>query len=265
MPYKLVVCIKQVPDPKFISKIRISPETKTIVREGVPAVINPLDKHALEEALRMREQHGGKVTVISMGPLQAEDACREALAMGADRAILITDRRLAGSDTLATALALSKAVRKLGDFDLVFCGAETVDGGTGQVPPQLAEFLDVPHVTRVFSIALRGREAEVKASLEYGYRRILLKLPAVISVTREINVPRIPSVSGILRAHQIPVEKWTIEDISLSEDEVGLKGSPTMVSEVYEIKVKRRREVFKGPPDEAARWLLEKITSVLGG
>ncbi|RLG52352.1 MAG: electron transfer flavoprotein subunit beta [Thermoproteota archaeon] len=265
VPYELVVCIKQVPDPRFISRIRINPETKTIIREGVPAVINPLDKHALEEALRIREQHGGRVTVVSMGPLQAEDACKEALAMGADRAVLITDRRLAGSDTLATALALSKAIRRIGGFDLVLCGAETVDGSTGQVPPQLAEFLGVPHVTRVFSLALKGREAEAKAALEYGYRRVLLRLPAVVSVIREINEPRIPSVSGILRAHQIPVEKWTIEDIGLSEDEAGIKGSPTIVSDVYEIEVRRKREVFQGPPEEAARWLFERIVSVLGG
>jgi len=258
--FQIVVCIKQVPDPRYLSKIAIDPVTKTIRRENVPAVINPLDKNALEEALRIRERFGGKVVAISMGPPQAERVCRDALAMGADEAILLCDKALAGSDTLATAYALSLAIKKLGNFDMIFCGNETVDGSTAQVPPQLAEFLEVPHVTRVRKIiSVNGSEMIVERTIEYGYMKVKVKLPAVIAVTKDINEPRLPTVSAILKCYKKEIVKWTASDIGASPQYIGLEGSPTKVTDVFSPEVKRRREIFEGTVDEEIEWLIEKL------
>jgi len=258
--FQIIVCIKQVPDPRYLSKITIDPITKTIRRENIPAVMNPLDKNALEEAIRIREQFGGKVITISMGPPQAERVCRDALAMGVDEAILLCDRILAGSDTLATAYALSLAIKKLGNFDIVFCGNETVDGSTAQVPPQLAEFLKVPHVTRVRKImSIDGNEMVVERTIEYGYMKVKVKLPAVIAVTKEINEPRLPTVSAILKCYKKGIIKWTASDIGASPRSVGLEGSPTKVTDVFSPEVKRKREIFEGPVDKEVEWLIEKL------
>ena len=259
MNLNIIVCIKQVPDPREFSKITIDPVRKTIVREGIPSIINPLDKNALEEALRIREKYGGKVVVLSMGPPQALEACREALAFGADEAVLLCDKLLAGSDTLATAYALSKAVRRLEPYSLILCGNETVDGGTGQVPPQLAEFLGIPHVTRVRRIKLIDNEAIVESMMEYGYRIVKVKLPAVLAVVREINTPRTLSVFGIVSASSKKISQWCVSDIEADVSMVGLEGSPTRVTDVFTPEVKRRCEVFKGPVEDAVRQALRKL------
>lgn len=258
----IIVCIKQVPDPKEFSKITIDPVRKTIVREGIPSIINPLDKNALEEALRIREKYGGKVIVLSMGPPQALEACKEALAFGADEAILLCDRLLAGSDTLATAYALSKAIRKLEPYSLILCGNETVDGSTGQVPPQLAEFLGIPHVTRVRGIKIIDDEAIVESMMEYGYRIVKVKLPAVLAVVKEINTPRILSVFGIISASSKKIIQWCVSDIEADIDMIGLEGSPTRVTDVFTPEVKRRCEVFRGPVEEAVRKAVRRLHEI---
>lgn len=259
-PLEIVVCIKQVPDPRHLSKIIVDPATMTIRREGIPAVINPLDEHALEEGLRIRDRCGGKVTVLSMGPRQAERACREALAMGADEAILLCDGKLAGSDTLATAYALSQAVKKLGVFDLILCGNETVDGSTAQVPAQLADFLGIPHVTRVNKIEFIGEERlRVERTIEYGRMIIEVELRSVLAVTRRINTPRLPTAQGISRGYEREVRVWTAADIEADEERIGLGGSPTKVIEVFTPDIGRRGEILRGTPEEAARSLVERL------
>lgn len=260
-PLNIIVCIKQVPDPREFSKITIDPVRKTIVREGIPSIINPLDRHALEEALRIRERYGGRVVVLSMGPPQALEACREALAFGADEAVLLCDRLLAGSDTLATAYALSKAIRKLEPYSLILCGNETVDGGTSQVPPQLAEFLDLPHVTRVRRIELIDDERIiVESALEYGYRVVEVKPPAVLAVIKEINTPRILSVFGIVTAASRKISQWCTLDIEADTGMIGLEGSPTRVTDVFTPETKRRCEVFKGP--DAVKQAIRRLREI---
>lgn len=256
----VIVCIKQVPDPQQLSKITIDPVRKTIRREDVPAVINPLDKHALEEGLRIRDRYGGKVTVVSMGPPQAEVACREALAMGADEAILLCDRAFAGADTLSTSYSLSLAIKTVGVFNMILCGNETVDGSTGQVPPQLADFLDIPHVTRARRIEFTDEGmARVKRSMEYGYMVVEVTLPAVIAVTKEINIPRIPTVSGILEAHQREVKVWTARDIEAEEGKIGLAGSPTQVVDMFSPEIGRKGEMLRGAPEEVVKLLIQRL------
>lgn len=259
----IIVCIKQVPDPKEFSKITIDPVKKTIIREGIPSIINPLDRHALEEALRIKEKHGGKVVVLSMGPPQALEACKEALAFGADEAVLLCDRLLAGSDTLATAYALSKAIKKLEPYNLILCGNETVDGSTSQVPPQLAEFLELPHVTRVRKIELIDNgKAIVESALEYGYRVVEVKLPAVLAVIKEINTPRILSVFGIVTAASKKISQWCTPDIEANTSMIGLEGSPTKVTDVFTPEIKRRCEVFKGPVEDAVKQAIRRLHEI---
>lgn len=255
----IIICIKQVPDPQHLSKIKIDPETKTIRREGIPAVLNPNDRNAIEEALRIQEKLGWNTIAISMGPPQAEEALRQALAMGVNEAILLCDKRFAGADTLATAITLAKAVTKIGDYKLILCGQETVDGSTGQVPPQIAEFLDLPHATRVKKIQLNTNEVLVESQIEYGTLKISMQLPAVISVTREINTPRIPPIKGILRACRQTITYWTLKDLNLDEEEVGLKGSPTQVTQVFTPKIERMGIIIKGSPEKAAKKLVEQL------
>jgi len=256
----VIVCIKQVPDPQHLSKITIDPISKTIRREDVPAVINPLDKHALEEGLRIRDKYGGRVIVLSMCPPQAELACREALAMGADEAILLCDRAFAGADTLSTSYSLSLAIKRIGGFNMILCGNETVDGSTGQVPPQLADFLNVPHVTRARKIEFTNEGmVRVERSIEYGYMVVEVTLPAVIAVTKEINVPRIPTVSGILEAHQREVKVWTAKDIEAEEEKIGLAGSPTQVVDIFSPEIGRKGEILKGEPEEVVKLLVQRL------
>ncbi|MHC1579668.1 MAG: electron transfer flavoprotein subunit beta/FixA family protein [Candidatus Alkanophagales archaeon] len=259
---RLVVCVKQVPDPKHFHEITLDEETKRIRREGIPAVVNPPDENAIEEALRLRERYGGTVVAVSMGPPQAASALRKALAMGADGAVLLSDEAFAGADALATALTLAKGIKKLGGFDLVLCGAESADGGTSQVPPTLAEFLGVPHavfVREIEHLDVRRREMVVRRELEGGYMRVRLKMPAVISVTSEINTPRLPPAVRIMEAARKEVEVWNAETLGIKREEVGLRGSPTRVLEVFKPEVKRRRVVLKGDAEEVVRKAIELL------
>lgn len=254
MGLEILVCIKQVPHPDHFSEIRLDAGSGRIIREGVPAIINPLDRNALEEGLRVKEKFSGRVTGISMGPLQAKRALEEALAMGVDRGILLCDTAFAGADTLATANALFYAIRKLGGFDLVLCGNETVDSGTGQVGPQLAELLDIPHVSGVQEVCFSDEKTlDVRRALEYGYMKLRLRLPALLCVTRDINKPRLPTVQSIMEVAHKQMVIWKAKDIGASPESIGLKGSPTCAIGVYEHNAGRRCEIMQGSTEEKVR------------
>lgn len=254
----ILVLIKQVPDT---NEVRIDPVTKTLIREGVPSIINPDDKNALEEAIRIREKVGGKVTVISMGPTQAEVALREALAMGADEAYLLTDRAFAGADTYATAKALSKAIEKF-QYDIVFCGRQAIDGDTAQVGPQIAEQLDIPQVTYVRKVEIEGDKLIVERALEDGYEIIEVKTPVLLTAIKELNVPRYPSIKGIFNAYnKKEVKILTADDLEVDKNELGLKGSPTKVVATSTPNTERAGEIFTGNIKEAVQNLAERLNS----
>ncbi|MFC1974620.1 electron transfer flavoprotein subunit beta/FixA family protein [Chloroflexota bacterium] len=260
MPLDIVVCIKQVPDPEHFSEITLDPVSQVIRREGIPSIINPLDKHALEEGLRIRERFSGKVTAISMGPPQVREALEETLAMGVDDAVLLCDRAFAGADTLATAYVLAAGVQKLGRFDLILCGNETVDGATGQVGPQLAELLDIPHVTYVNEVEFIDEGALIaRQALEHGYLKVQVKLPALIAVTKEINQFRLPTVLAIMKAAGREIRTWGCDDTEVERDTIGLGGSPTQVVGVFEHKFKRRGEILEGSPEEVAKKAITRL------
>ena len=203
----IVVLIKQVPDT---TDVKIDPKTGTLIREGVPSIINPDDKHAIEEALQLKEKFGGKVTVISMGPPQAVDALRESKAMGVDDNILLSDRAFAGADTWATSYTLAAAIKKVGEYDIIICGRQAIDGDTAQVGPQVAECLDLPQITYVRKIDIEGKKLTAERALEDGFERIETQLPALITVIKDLNKPRYPSVRGIVEAcREAEYPVWT--------------------------------------------------------
>ncbi|MDP7422982.1 MAG: electron transfer flavoprotein subunit beta/FixA family protein [bacterium] len=246
---RIVVPVKQVPDT---TDVRIDASKGTLVREGVPSILNPDDKHALEEALRLKETAGGEVIVISMGPPQAEEVLREALAMGADRAILLSDQAFAGADTLATAYTLSRALRHLGQFDLIMCGLQAIDGDTAQVGPQLAEFLDIPQVTYARKIELDKGKLTVERRVEQGVEVLECQLPALVTAIAELNDPRFPRVSGVLEAFQKDVEVWGSDTLETEDIRIGLIGSPTRVVKTFSPQRPEHTEPVKGPPKELA-------------
>ncbi|WP_371367854.1 Caffeyl-CoA reductase-Etf complex subunit CarD [Sporomusa rhizae] len=228
---EIVVCIKQVPDT---TEVKIDPVTNTLIRQGVPSIVNPFDKNAVEAALQLKEKHGGKVTVISMGPPQAKDALKECLAMGADAAVLISDRAFGGADTLATSYALAAAIRKLGKVDIIFCGKQAIDGDTGQVGSETAEHLGIAQVTYVSKMDVDSDTAKVEREHEEGYEIIEVKLPVLVSVIKSAEYePRFPSVRGTMKANRAEIPVWTAADVQADEEKIGLKGSPTKVSKIF--------------------------------
>ncbi len=252
----IIVCIKQVPDT---TEVKINPETNTLVREGVPSVVNPFDENALEEALRLRKKHGGKVTVITMGPPQAASALRHCIAMGADEAILISDRAFAGSDTWATSHALSCAIKKIGNYDLIFCGKQAIDGDTAQVGPGIAEWLGIPQVTFVVKVEVNDGTIRAERLLEERNEIVETKLPAVVTVVKQINEPRYPSLKGQMRAKKAEIKTWTAKDIEADENNIGQKGSPTWVVKIFTPPPKSGGEVIHGEPHEAVHSLATKL------
>ena len=256
----IVACIKQVPDP---SQARIDRETGLVIREGVDKIINPYDLHALEEALRLREEKGGKVTVLSMGPPSADQVLRDAIAMGADEGILLSHRRFAGSDTLATSYTLARAVAKLEDVDLVICGKQAVDGDTAQVGPGLAANLNIPHITQVRKIReLTEDKLAAERLTDRGYEVVEVSLPAVITVVKELNEPRIPGLRGMMQAKKAEIPVWGPDDIEAEADRIGLKGSPTQVWRTFEPERQRRGEMLEGTPREQAAALWQRLRSL---
>ncbi len=257
MSLNIVVCIKQVPDPEHFDRITLDPATGAIRREGIPSITNPLDRHAVEEALRIREGWGGQVSVITMGPPPARKSLEDALAMGADRGAILCDPTFAGADSLATAHVLSVGIGALGPFDLILCGNESVDGATGQVTPQLAEFLDIPHVTRARKITLTDeRTALVERAVESGYLQVEVRLPAAISVLKGINRYRLPTAMGIMAAADREIIEW---GCSVCEPFGGTMESPTKVVEVFESSLKRKVTMLTGTPEDTARELLRRL------
>ena len=254
MSLDIVVCIKQVPDPQHFSKITLDPVKQTIRREGIPAIMNPLDRHAVEEALRLREKYGGKITAITMGPPQAAEILQDACAMGVNDVIMLSDRVFAGADSLATVYPLAAAIQKIGKFDLVICGNESVDGATQQVGPQLAELLGIPHVTYVNKIEnFTAGSMTVNRVIEQGYLKIHLQLPALITVVKEINKYRLPTVMSIMEATCREITVWSNNDIHVDGEKIGLDGSPTNVFGVFEQKSTRKRNMLEGTPEEVAK------------
>lgn len=252
--FKIAVCIKQVP---ATTEVKFDPETNTLIREGVESQINPFDLYALEEAVRVKErlQEQGEeavVTAISMGPPQAEEALREAISLGADEAILLSDRAFRGADTWATSYALAKALMKI-EPDLVFCGMQAIDGDTGQVGPGIAVHMDyaqAPYVAKIES--LDKRKIVVKRLLENGYEVCSVRLPAVLTVVKEINEPRTPSLRGKMNAKKAQIPVWTAADIDAPADKIGLQGSPTQVVKVFSPPHREGGEKYQGESDELA-------------
>jgi electron transfer flavoprotein beta subunit len=225
-----VVCVKHVPETTEVS---VDPETKALVRDGVKHVINPFDENAVEAALQLRDEHGGKVTVITMGPPQAEESLRHALAMGADEAILLTDPASRGSDTLATSYTLAQMVRKLDGFHMVLCGKQAIDGDTGQVGPGLAERLGVPQVTLAISLEIVDGTLRARRVLDDFFEVVEVRLPAVVTVVKQINEPRRPSMRNVLKAKRAEIATWSLADLEADASQTGFDGSPTQVIEVW--------------------------------
>jgi electron transfer flavoprotein beta subunit len=256
----IIVCVKAVPDPKEACNIKIDPDTKTLMRCDVPFVINPLDKNAMEAAIQLKEQEDAHITVLSMGPPDAGNIVKECLALGADQGYLLSDPAFGGADAYATALTLAKGIEKVGACDVVLCGMASSDGATEWVGPEMATFLNMPVVTMVKEIVDWGPEAwQVKASLENGYRLVKVKLPAVLTVTRDLNAPRTLSFSGIIKARKKEITQWGIEDLGVPAETLGLKGSPTVVSNLSTTESKREVEMIAGTREEKAEQLVQKL------
>jgi len=241
---KIVVCIKQVPDT---ASVTINQKTGTMEREGVPAMVNPYDLYAVEEALKVKEAHNGTVAALSMGPPQVQEALREVISMGVDEGYLLTDREFAGADTLATSYTLAKGLEKIGEYDLIFCGKQAVDGDTAQVGPELAEHLGLPFVGFVRRIReIRPGFVCAERMTDEGADVVESPLPAVISVVKEINEPRLPSLRGKMKAKKFEAPQWTAADIGAAAARIGLKGSPTWVARSFSPEPRKGGEMIEG-------------------
>lgn len=258
MAYKIIVCAKQVPDT---NEVRIDPVRNTLVREGVPSILNHDDANALEAALAIKDQYPGThITVLTMGPPQAKDLLIECLAMGADKGILVSDRALGGSDTWATSNALAAAVRKLGGFDILFAGRQAIDGDTAQVGPQLAEKLDLPQVTYVKEIAMEGDLITVKRALEDGYEVVRIKTPCMLTAIKELNAPRYMSIAGIYDAVKAEIPVWGAKELGVDLTTVGLDASPTNVFRSFTPAPKGKGMILECDCErDTARALIEKL------
>jgi len=255
----IIVCIKQVPDT---AEIKINPETNTPMREGVPSIINPFDLHAIEAGLQIKDSIGGRVTVLSMGPPQAEDALREAISMGADEAVLLTDRVFAGSDTWATSYTLAKAIDKLG-ADIIFCGKQAIDGDTAQVGPETAEFLNIPHIAYVRKIEeIKDNYIRVQRLMDEGYDIVESSIPVLLTVVKELNEPRFPSLKGKMAAKKAEIKKMGMTEIGADEDSLGLKGSPTQVKNIFAPERKTERKMLEGTSEEQVNALVNELRKI---
>ncbi len=253
---KIVVCVKQVPDT---AEVRINPETNTLIRDGVQSIINPYDMHAVEAGLQIREKVGGTVTVVTMGPPQAEAALRETISMGVDNAVLLTDRAFAGSDTWATAYALSKAIEYLG-ADVILCGKQAIDGDTAQVGPEIAEFLDIPHIAYIRKIDdIQNDRIVVQRLMDDGFDVLESSLPVLMTVVRELNVPRMPSLKGKMAAKKAEIRKLSAADIKADENKLGLKGSPTQVRNIFAPDTKKDRKMVDGTAVEKVEAIVKEL------
>jgi electron transfer flavoprotein beta subunit len=256
----IFVLVKPVPDPSCYDRIEIDPAKGVLSREGMPAVLNPADKHALEAALALREKHGGRVALVSMAPESASETLREGLAMGADEAFLLCDRAFAGSDSLSTSRVLAAGIRKAGPFDLVLAGNESADGGTAHVPSQVGELLGVAHLANVIRLEVgAGGSVVARTRIENGHLEVEGSLPMVVGVRREINTPRYTSLMGVLAAQGRPVHVWGAADLGVSPSEIGMEGSAMRPGRLSRPEFRRRGERLEGSPEDAVR----RIVSIL--
>lgn len=254
---RIAVCVKQVPDT---TEVRIDPVKGTLIREGVPSILNPDDANALEAALKIKEENEGtEVIVITMGPPQAEDMLRECLAMGADDAYLLSDRAFGGADTCATSTTIAAGIKKLGNIDLVLAGRQAIDGDTAQVGPQVAFRLGLPVVTYVEDIKIEGDKAIVKRMLEDGYEVIEAQMPCLLTAVKELNVPRYMTVGGVFNAYKKDITVWNHEDVALDPKDCGLNASPTQVFRSFTPPQKGKGEMMSGTPAEMAKAVVNKL------
>ena|SRR3989338_6749669 len=260
----IIVCIKQVPDT---TDVKIDPETNTLIRSGVQSIINPFDMYAIEEGIRLKERFGGKVSVVTMGPPQAEAALRESISLGVDEAILISDRLFAGSDTWATSYTLSKAIRKIDSYDIVICGKQAIDGDTAQVGPGISAHLDIPQITYVKKIEEMSllppdaRFIRAERMTEEGYEIIESPLPCLITVVKEINEPRLPSLKGKMKAKKAEIKKWEAKDLEVDPALLGLNGSPTKVVRIFTPPPRKGGQILKGDAKEVSKALVDLLKS----
>ncbi len=263
---RIVVCIKQVPDT---TQVRIDPETNTLVREGIPAIINPFDMHAIEAGVQLKERYGGTVAMVCMGPPQAAEALQKALSYGADEGVLCSDRALVGSDTLATSAALAGAIRKLDEkqkVDLVLCGKQTIDGDTAQVGPGIATrlgFSQISYVGRIESVDLEKRTVRARRVLEGAEEVVDAPLPALLTVLKEIGEPRYASLPAVIQGLRTTIPVWGASNMGVTSDEVGLAGSPTQVRRIFAPPVRERGEILTGDgnSDRVASQLIERLVA----
>ena len=252
----IVVCIKQVPNT---NEVKLDPVTGTLIRDGVPSIINPDDKAGLEAALRLKDATGAHVTVVSMGPPQADAVLREAMAMGADDAVLVTDRAVGGADTLATSTTIAAALKKI-PYDLIITGRQAIDGDTAQVGPQIAEHLYIPNVSYAEEIQVEGDTVTVKRQYEDRYHVVKVKMPCLITALSELNQPRYMTPGGIFDAYrEKQVTVWGLNDIEVDTDKIGLKGSPTRVFKSFPKSLKAAGTVVQLDAEDAADYMLEKL------
>jgi len=253
----IIVLVKQVPDT---AEVKINRETNTLIRDGVPSIINPYDRYAIEEALRLREKHGGKVTAVTMGPPQAVEALKETVSLGVDDVVLLSDRAFAGADTWATSYALSQGIRKVGEYDLVIAGKQAIDGDTAQVGPETADMLGIPFVAYIRKIEqIEGRKMIAERLMDEGYDVVETSLPALITVVKEINEPRVPSLKGKMKAKNLKVTAWTAKDIGADEEKIGLKGSPTQVVRIFPPAPRGQREILSGSIEDQVATVAKKL------
>ena len=256
---EIIVLVKQVPDT---TEVKLDRKTGNLIREGVPSIINPDDRMALECALRLKDSLKARITVLSMGPPQAIDAVTEAMGMGADAGILLTDKAFAGADTWATSTTLSRAIEKLDTFDLILCGRQAIDGDTAQTGPQIAAYLGLPQLTRVCEIEeVKDQRIVVRRHTETGYERLSARLPALLTITRLPAPVRYPRTANLLEAcrEEAPIEIWNAADIGCRVDEIGLSGSLTQVVRTFSPKTRREGEILEGDIPEVAAQLVARM------
>ncbi len=254
---RFIVCIKQVPDT---TDIKIDPVTNTLVREGVESILNPFDTYAIEEAVRLKEEHGGTVVAISMGPPQVEAALREAVSLGVDEIYLLSDRKFAGADTWATSYTLAAAIKHLGEYNLILTGQQAIDGDTAQVGPGIAAHLDIPQTCFVRKIeSFSEGKVRLQRLMEEGVDTLEMELPGLITVVREINNPRLPSLRGKRQARNIEMNVLSADDLGLDENLTGLNGSPTQVVNIFTPKHEKIVEKFDGDSDEAVELIVRRL------
>ncbi len=256
---RILVCVKQVPDT---NEVKIDPVKGTLIRDGVPSILNPDDAHALEAALAIKDTNPDtKVILVSMGPPQANEMLRECLAMGADEAYLLSDRAFGGADSAATSTTIAAGIEKIGDYDIIFAGRQAIDGDTAQVGPQVAQRLNLPSVTYVKHVEIKDGKAIVQRQMEDGYEVIEVQMPCLLTAVQEFNTPRYMSINGIVKAYKTDITQWGINDLGIKPEECGLKASPTQVFKSFTPPPKGKGKMLSGNPSEMANSLVAELRS----